>query len=388
MSVSSYEKNGKTLWKIYINIRSQENPAIREQKLVAGFETEKAALAEEKKLVREITEKLVKRAAQGHTWAAVIQMWESEMRSEKYSYEPNTITDHVSCLTRWTSSWLEQPASLMTVGDAREVFDKMEASGRTLGYRKQVKHTINVVYKWGMERKLIPGVRESPVHGLTLNSRKEEKVPEILNLVEIRRLLHEARQIEHPWYPIWVMALLTGMRNGELHALLWSDINLQDRKITVSKSYHSRRRVVKCTKSGRWRTVPISDELLTLLLELKKNAGDREHVLPRSYEWDAGRQAYVLRLFCSGIKLRSVRFHTLRACFATQLLANDIASARVMKICGWNDLKTMQKYIRLAGIDEKDATQGLRVLPNDMAAMKEVADLLENDEEEQIKPAV
>ncbi|MCM0606259.1 MAG: hypothetical protein KA715_09225 [Xanthomonadaceae bacterium] len=65
MSVSSYEKDGKKLWKIYLNIRSKENPAIREQKMVAGFESEKAALAEEKKLTREITEKLVKRASQG-----------------------------------------------------------------------------------------------------------------------------------------------------------------------------------------------------------------------------------------------------------------------------------------------------------------------------------
>lgn len=34
-----------------------------------------------------------------------------------------------------------------------------------------------------------------------------------------------------------------------------------------------------------------------------------------------------------------------------------------MKICGWKDLKTMQKYIRLAGIEIEGATEKLKILP-------------------------
>ena len=33
-----------------------------------------------------------------------------------------------------------------------------------------------------------------------------------------------------------------------------------------------------------------------------------------------------------------------------------------MKICGWMDLKTMQRYIRLAGVEIEGATDDLRVL--------------------------
>jgi integrase len=379
MSVSSYEKDGKTLWKIYINIRDKENSSIREQKLVLGFESEKIALAEEKKLTREITEKLFKRASQGHAWEAIINMWEKAVTTDKtmYSYQPHTVVDRVKALLKWTESWLNRPASLLTKGDARDVFKLMEADGKSLGHRKHVKVMINVIFMWGIENKLIPNVHESPVKGMTLQGHKVEAAPDILTLEEIRKLLTDAKKLNHDWYPIWVTALLTGLRNGELHALEWKDVDFENRKMTISKSYNPRMRAVKCTKSGAWRTVPLSNELFDFLTELKKKTGHQKNVLPRFCEWDRGGQAKTLRIFCKGIGIRPIRFHALRACFATQLLAHDIAPARVMKICGWKDLKTMQHYVRLAGVDEKDATQVLRVLPNDEAAMKEIADLVD-----------
>ncbi|RYZ77185.1 MAG: hypothetical protein EOP05_02675 [Proteobacteria bacterium] len=150
-----------------------------------------------------------------------------------------------------------------------------------------------------------------------------------------------------------------------------------EERIITGVSSDTRGKRVKSTKAGSWRMVPISDELFTVLSELKADAGDRVHVLPRFWEWNKGEQARVLRTFCLGIGISSVCFHALRACFATQLLANDIAPARIMKICGWRDLKTMQHYVRLAGVDERGATQSLRVLPSDAAVMAEVVSIFD-----------
>lgn len=49
-----------------------------------------------------------------------------------------------------------------------------------------------------------------------------------------------------------------------------------------------------------------------------------------------------------------------------------------MKICGWKDLKTMQRYIRLAGIEVKGATQGLKLLP-EREAMGRVIELYKKE---------
>lgn len=377
MAISSYNKDGRTFWKVYVSIRSKEKPNIRVQRRAEGLASEREALAEEKKLLRELSFELAKREGKGMTWDEVIGRWEMAMRSDRayFSYQPTTILDHVSNLRRWTASWLGQVAGDLTKADGRDMLREMELAGKSRSFRKNLKYTVNVVYKWGIEERLILGAHSSPVDGIQLARAVEEKAPDILTIEEIRKLLQEAKNLAHPWYAVWAMALLTGMRSGELHALLWSDLDLEGRKITVSRSYNCRTRSVKCTKAGYWRSVPISDELFSLLTELRAMDPKAEHVLPRHWEWDKGEQARVLRTFCQGIGVRSVKFHALRACFATQLLANDIAPARVMKICGWRDLKTMQHYIRLAGVEEQGATQVLRVLPSDAAVMGEVVNL-------------
>lgn len=79
-----------------------------------------------------------------------------------------------------------------------------------------------------------------------------------------------------------------------------------------------------------------------------------------------------LRAFLKGIGVRPVKFHALRACFATQLLAKNIPPAVVMKICGWKNLK------RLAGVNEAGATEVLNILPSDREVMDNVVSLFTN----------
>jgi integrase len=133
---------------------------------------------------------------------------------------------------------------------------------------------------------------------------------------------------------------------------------------------------VKSTKAGYWRNIPISSQLRELLIELKSKA-QNQNVLPRLGCWNQGLQAQELRLFLKGIGIRPVKFHALRACFATQLLAKNIAPAIVMKICGWKNLKTMEFYVRLAGVSEQGATECLEILPAEVV-MENVVSLFNN----------
>lgn len=376
MAITSYEKNGKILWKAYVNLRSKDNLAVRVQRRRLDLKTEAAAIAEEKKLIKLVTEELLKQEGRGLEWCEVVNLWELEMKkSGAENYSELTFTDYVSMVRRLTKDWQKRPANSITRVDVKDLLKCMELSEYSANYQRKVKAGVKHIFTWAIEGRFIRGIEESPTEGVNVDKEKQEKLPEVLNLDQIRRLLLEAKRLDHPWYPIWAMALLTGMRNGELFALLWSDVDLENGIIRCTKSYNTRIRKVKSTKAGYWRNVPISSELRQLLSELKLSAGQKEHVLPRFWQWEKGEQARVLRIFCLGTGLPSIRFHALRACFATQLMSHNIAPIRVMKICGWQDLKTMERYVRLAGIDEKGATECLQVLASDAEVMGKVVQL-------------
>ncbi len=73
----------------------------------------------------------------------------------------------------------------------------------------------------------------------------------------------------------------------------------------------------------------------------------------------------MLRHFLNEIGIKKdVVLHTLRACFATHLLASGAEAAKVMQIGGWKDFKTFQIYIRLAGVSVKGVTESLQLLPD------------------------
>ncbi|MNT89825.1 Phage integrase family protein [compost metagenome] len=75
--------------------------------------------------------------------------------------------------------------------------------------------------------------------------------------------------------------------------------------------------------------------------------------------WDRGEQAYDLRLFLKAIGLHEIRFHDLRASWATLLLSKGVPPSQVMAQGGWADMNTMMIYMRKAGIDIRDSTSVL-----------------------------
>ena len=188
-------------------------------------------------------------------------------------------------------------------------------------------------------------------------------VPEVrqgvLSASEVQKLLGEAKRLEHRYYPIWSLAVFTGMRSGELFALRWHDVDLENGLIYVNRSWSSIGGFGP-TKSRRNRTVPISSELRLLLVELKmRRDSNNEFVLSHEWDWKNGEQAKVLRSFCLSIGITPVKFHDLRATFITQLLLKGVSLAQVMSVVGHSELKTTNRYLRIVGTDLEGITDKL-----------------------------
>lgn len=158
------------------------------------------------------------------------------------------------------------------------------------------------------------------------------------------------------------------MRSGELYGLTWDQIDFEKDLIFVHQAYETRTKIMGPTKGRYWRVIPISKTLRAFLIEHKSKqvlngTEDDQYVLKRSRSWRNGDQSYFLKRFLNEIGIRPVKFHTLRACWATQMLANGISSAIVMRIGGWKRSSTMDIYLRLAGVDVKGATECLDFIP-------------------------
>ena len=188
------------------------------------------------------------------------------------------------------------------------------------------------------------------------------KVPEtemkVLNGVEAQALLTQGKLTNHRFYPIWLVALFTGMRSGELVALRWSDVDFENLQITVSRSWNNKNGYTP-TKNQKSRIVPIADELLVFLKQLRLQRGQEEYVLPQLHEWRRGDAAQVLKDFCRSIQITEIRFHDLRATFITNLLARGTPLVQVMAIVGHSDMETTNVYVRKAGIELRGATDKL-----------------------------
>jgi excisionase family DNA binding protein len=204
----------------------------------------------------------------------------------------------------------------------------------------------------------------NPCAGIRVNVPDVDQ--KVLTNNEVEIFLREAKLTNHRFYSVWAMALMTGMRSGELFALEWTDIDFDGRTISVSKQWTSKNGYGP-TKTQRSRVVPISDALLKFLKELKiKRSSEIEYVLPQMPEWENGEQARITREFCAAIGITSVKFHDLRATFITNLLARGESLARVMAIVGHNQIKTTNGYLRKAGVDVQGGTEKLGYdLPDD-----------------------
>lgn len=368
--IQEYVKNGITLFRVRIFVRSGQNPNVRVTKQAGGITSLPLAEKEEARLKKECERELYQVETRGILWGELLNEWhEHSLKTRVANGQRSKLNqdDYLGSINKWLGQYRNKPVTDLNPFVMNQVFENMKVKGLCFGHRKKLKQIIKGVFDFGIQSGLVKGLQRSPTFDIVLG-RDSEKKPEILTIDEIQKLIRHANDEKHERRRIWMTALLTGMRSGELYALTWQDLDFGNRLLNVNKSHNCRMKSIKSTKAGYWRQVPISEDLEAVLKEQQKETGDNEHVFPRYWQWEKGLQAKVLRAFCYIHGLPSIKFHTLRACFATQMLRNGVEPAKVMKICGWKELRTMQRYVRLAGIEVQGATESIRLIPRENVA--------------------
>lgn len=374
MPQRTIETKGKKQLQIHIDLRCKEHPRgrIRLSRVYDNLEKNSPrANALERELRQEAEREKAMREVQGLSWEVLINLYDAyateKVRAGDWCQSKQTYMEAIRSLHNWTKHWFWEPAARITATDVTKLFHSMKEQGISDATIGKLRGDIKKVFDFGMLFDHVRGIKHSPTTGVTIKSRRRMRT-EILRDDEIKKLLSYGREYEPAWHYIWAFAVYTGCRNGELYALKWSDIDFEERMITVQRSYNKKYREEKCTKTGEWRHVSICEPLWEIVQELKRShdhdvaRGACKHpgyVLPRPGLWQNGEQARKLRLFCEEIGITPVCFHTLRACFATELLKRGVSVPSVMRVGGWSSIKTMMHYVRLSGVNDKGITDPL-----------------------------
>ena len=313
--------------------------------------TEAEAKRAEKALIIQVEQKLHE---------AVVPKWPSLVQDccrvnlEKGMME-KTVENYRVCLEAHTfEAWGDRFIDSINSEEIRNLI-KARVGHRSPSHQKNLLKFIRGVFNHAVDS---GSLNRNPCPQMKF--RTGDKIKKVLTEEQVRLFLSKAKELDSEWYPHWAMAVYTGMRNGELYALTWDKVNLDDRLILVDSSWN-KIDGFKSTKSGNDRMVEIAPSMIPMLKELKLKSFDSHFVLPRINHWDEGHQAEVLRMFLTGIGLPQIRFHDLRATWATLMLGKGVEPAKVMVMGGWNDIKTLMVYMRKAGINIRGITDCLKL---------------------------
>lgn len=214
-------------------------------------------------------------------------------------------------------------------------------------------------------------IARNPV-ALVEKPKKADREMLVLNQEETRHFLATAQEKAREYYALFLTAVMTGMRQGELLGLRWSDLDLEQgvARITQIAQRMGDTVTFKAPKTPRSRrTIPLSETVTGALRKRKADVMERRLLFGAEYNnldlvfcqpdgkpLHAGNISQrVLPRILKAAKLRRIPFHGLRHCHASLLLAQGVNPKIVSERLGHSAIGiTLQTYSALLpGIQEK-----------------------------------
>jgi integrase len=148
---------------------------------------------------------------------------------------------------------------------------------------------------------------------------------------------------------IFLAATMSGLRQGELLALRWQDIDWSAQRIRVRRNYVRGKFGTPKSRRGS-RSVPLADGLggeLDILYRVSGFQADDDLVFGNPHTGTPLDGAALLRAFQRALKaagVRQVRFHDLRHTFGTRMAAQGVPMRALQEWMGHRDLTTTAIY--------------------------------------------
>ena len=158
---------------------------------------------------------------------------------------------------------------------------------------------------------------------------------------------------------MYLTAAMTGMRQGELFALRWRDVDWSARRIRVRRNYvRGQFGTPKSKRSAR--SVPLASrvavESLSCCSRIRRHQRDDDLVFAHPATGNPIDRSKLLKRFKAALRradVRAVRFHDLRHTFDTRMAAQGMPMRVLQELMGHRDFKTTLIYADYARAREK-----------------------------------
>lgn len=159
---------------------------------------------------------------------------------------------------------------------------------------------------------------------------------------ERKRLLTACKESNHPYlYTITVLALATGMRQGEIMGMKWDDINFNDSYIILHE-----------TKNGERRRIPLAGHAKDVLKALHDTREIASSLVFADFKTRInGKIANMDNVWNGAVKTANIenfRFHDLRHSAASYLAMNGASLAEIAEVLGHKTLQMVKRYAHLS----------------------------------------
>ncbi len=247
----------------------------------------------------------------------------------------------------------------LTALDVQALYADLERAGlsnQSIQHAHRVLHSaLKQAIRWGL-------IARNPCEGAT-PPRPERAEMHVMTQDQVTAFLDATR--DHPAHTLYVLAVTTGMRQGELFGLRWADIHLDAGKLMVRRALQRQKEAgvvfIEPKTARSRRTILLSQRAISALREHRRR--QLEERLRQGPDWhdgdlvfcnatgqspDPGWQRQVFQAELERVGLPVIRFHDLRHTAATLLLAQGVHPKVVSEMLGHATISlTLDTYSHL-----------------------------------------
>ena len=239
--------------------------------------------------------------------------------------------------------------------------DRLESRNQAKGLSPKtvwnIHQIISSAMKLAQEQKLIAS---NPAEGCALPRMGHQEM-KTLPVEQLHSFLREAK--DSGVFELYYLELATGLRRGELLGLKWEDIDLERGDLRVRRQIaRINGEVVEAplkTKNA-YRTLPLAEDTVSILLEQKKKVAGSPWVFPSSTGGPISPDSvlHMLHRVLKRAGLPRIRFHDLRHTFATLALQNGVDVKTVSGMLGhFSAGFTLDTYAHVTTASQRQAAK-------------------------------